>query len=266
MSDFRIMRWHGAMDGPWSPEAARKFREQGYDGLTILAGRDWIPRTLNFVEELEGLRSFSFTGKVQDDSSAFRVLSLEELSLVTGSKARLPEVLQPRLRRVAMIDRPDINVNSRWPAVASLRMGEWKGRDLRVLSGASELTEVYLEGRRQQGTLEGVESCVSLKSLTVVNYSVLNADPLRSLKALSTVKLLAAEPTPTHGKIDLSVLAGSRIEKLWVSNAAGFLNLDSLTDTQSMREMRIIGSRLSESDMRTLSAFPKWIRVQIVDG
>jgi hypothetical protein len=54
MGELHSMQWRVAMDGPWSPAAARKFRDQGYDGLTLVPGRDWVPadrRTLDLLPE-----------------------------------------------------------------------------------------------------------------------------------------------------------------------------------------------------------------------
>lgn len=100
------MHWHSEMDGPWTPEAAQKFRENGYDGLSVLAGREWTPQNLDFLLELPGLRSLDVTGKVREDRAAFRIASLEDLTLITGSELPIPDEPQPRLARLCLVDRP----------------------------------------------------------------------------------------------------------------------------------------------------------------
>lgn len=266
MAEFRVMRWYSSMDGAWSPEASQRFRDQGFDGLAIVPSRDWIPQNFDFLEELEGLRSFSFTGKLRDDLSAFRIESLEDLTLVTGSKLAVPAAIHSRLRRLVLTDRPGLIVKSRWPGLLALRVGEWKASDLQMLDAADKVTHVYLEARRQRGALDGVEACASLESLIIINYSVANAEPLRGLDSLSELKLLAAKPTPPHETIDLSMLTSPQLAKIWISNAGRLLKLDSLAHLSSMRELRLIGCRLSDADMRAISALPKRIDVQIVKG
>jgi len=155
MTGFRVMQWHSAMDGPWSAEAERRFRERDYDGLVVVPSKAWTPPDLDFVRELEGLRLFRFSGKVRDDLAVFEVPGLEVLTLVTGSRRAVPEVVQPALSALLLGDRPGLAVAARWPALATLRVGGWKGRDLRLLAGAGGLTGAYLEGQRQQGTLDG---------------------------------------------------------------------------------------------------------------
>lgn len=147
-----------------------------------------------------------------------------------------------------------------------LRVGEWKAPDLQMLDAANKITHVYLEARRQRGTLDGIEACASLESLIVVNYSVANSVPLRGLDSISELKLLAAKPTPAHDTIDLSMLTSPRLAKIWISNASRLLNIESLALLPSVRELRLIGGQLTDEGMRGIFALPKRIDVQIANG
>jgi hypothetical protein len=84
------------------------------------------------------------------------------------------------------------------PCSGPAKAWPWKGSDLGMIDGATELTSVYLEGARQHGTLEGSQACVSLESLTIVNFSVESTSPLGGLDLLSRAELHAAKPTPPH--------------------------------------------------------------------
>jgi len=264
-ADYRIMQWHSAMDGPWSPEATRSFQQGGFDGLVVIPNADWTPQDLSFLADLEGLRSFSFTGKLRNDLAAFAVPTLEDLTLVTGSKLAVPEVAQARLSRLCLTDRPGITLYQHWPNLEWLRVGVWKATNLSMLEKAARLKHLHLEGRRQQGALDGIEDCVAIESLTIINYSVRDTAPLLGLNMLTEVKLLAAKPTAPHNPLDLAKITSQRLAKLWISNASEVLNLGALASHTALRELRLIGCQLSEADMRTLSSFPRQINVELVN-
>lgn len=69
-----------------------------------------------------------------------------------------------------------------------LRVGRWRGSDLRMVRGAKRLSVVRVAGRRQAGSLMGVESCRSVTDFMSVDY-------LRDLEAL------AAMPRPRELRI-----------------------------------------------------------------
>jgi hypothetical protein len=261
---FKIMQWNGSFDGPWSEVAERKYREGGFNGLSIAGSSDWNPANLDFVLSLDEIRSFSVRARVQQDLAAFMVSSLEELALATGSKRKIPDTTQAELRRLVVMNRPGLEVAAHWPVLESLRIGSWRGDDLRFLRGASELRSFYAEGRRQSGALEGIEECLSLRELVSVNYSISQTRPLRELQLLSEVRLMAAPPAKPHGIIDLVDLAGPELKKLWISNASGFRNTGALAGAEKLREVRLIKCNLTESDMLVLGALPNRVRVDIV--
>jgi hypothetical protein len=260
---FKIMQWNGSFDGPWSEDAERKYREGSFNGLSVTGSSDWNPANLDFVLSLDGIRSFNVRAQVQQDLAAFMVPSLEELALATGSSRRIPHATQAELRQLVVMNRPGLEVAAHWPALESLRIGSWRGDDLRFLRGASELRSFYSEGKRQSGTLEGIEECLSLSELVSVNYSISQTRPLRELEMISEIRLMAAPPTRPHSIIDLVDLAGPELKKLWISNASGFQNIDALTGAEKLREVRLIKCNLTESDMLVLGSLPNWVRVDI---
>lgn len=260
---FKIMQWNGSFDGPWSEDAERKYREEGFDGLSITGSLDWNPASLDFVLSLGRIRSFNVRAQVHQDLAAFMVASLEELVLATGSRRKIPDTTQAELRHLVVTDRPGLEVAARWPALESLRIGSWRGGDLHFLVGASELRSFCSEGRRQSGTLEGIEDCLSLQELVSVNYSISRTTPLRDLEMLSEVRLMAAPPTRPHSIIDVADLAGPELKKLWISNASGFRNTEALAGAEKLREVRLIKCNLTDADMLILDALPNRVRVDV---
>jgi hypothetical protein len=259
-----MMTWHVPMDGPWSAEAARRFRELGEDALTLVPGREWTPSNLDFLHDLEGLRSFRFTGRVSDDLAAFAVPTLEELTLITGSKRAVPPASRPNLSSLVVVDRPGLEVRPRWPGLSRLRVGLWHGADLRILAGADRLAGVYLEGRRQSGSLDGIEECAALESLTLINYSVTDLAAVRHLSMLRSIDLHAATPASPHAPLDMAELPSARLVALRITNASGLHNLDALADRPFLHSVRLVDCSLTEQDRRTLASLDR-IRVEIVN-
>jgi hypothetical protein len=263
--DYRVMHWHSAMDGPWSPEAERRFREGGFDGLMLVPDAQWHPPSLAFLHDLPGLRMLNYTGKVTDDLDAFRVDTLEDLTLVTGARRKLPDVTQPHLRRLCLTDRPGLEVAARWPALAALRLGTWRGTDLELLAGAKDLSKVHIEGRRQAGSLAGIDSCPAVETLIMINYSVRDTTSLRGLRRLTEARLMATRPTPPHHLVDLSDLAGPSLATLWISNAGEIRGVEALAGPAGLRQVRLLECRLRAEARQILAELPRRVTVEVLD-
>jgi len=266
MADYRVLQWSGPFDGPWSDAAEKRYREGEFDGLILSPSSTWTPSDLDFLLRLPGLRLFSLQAKVKNDLAAFAVPSLEELALVTGSRLGVRDVVQPRLRDLVLTDRPGIKVSLHWPRLESFKLGMWRGTDLQMLDGATRLRRFHVEGRRQAGSLTGVESCDSLESLQTVGYSIKDTAPLRGLKSLSELRMMAAHPTGPHGIIDISDLSRSRLTRLWISNAASIRQLQMLADFPSLREVRLIDCRLLAADWQFLDILSARVKVQVINA
>lgn len=140
--EFNIMRWDGGFDGPWGPAAFERYRSGGYDGLSVTPSSEWTPRNVSFVRDLQGLRYFSLNARVSDDLDAFLVESLEDLTLVTGSRRQIPEAFQPHLTALCLTDRSGIEAASRFPHLERLRVGAWRGSNLGMIREAEHLASV----------------------------------------------------------------------------------------------------------------------------
>lgn len=254
MTEFKILQWSGPFDGPWSAEARTRYLIGGYDGLSITAGQDWKQNELGFLEELAGLRYLSLNVRLKNDLRVFLIPSLEELTLNTACGLALPEGIQPLVRRVVMLDRPGLEVGRRWPEIESLRIGAWKGISLEFLGDARKLSMLYLEGKRQPGGLAGLEACSFLRELRSVNYAISDTAPLRGLRNLISVDMLAARPTGPHGRIDLADLSGSDLRRLWISNAPQISHVEALLEIPSIREIRFIDCGLDGRQRRLLES------------
>lgn len=256
MTEFKILQWSGSFDGLWSDEARVRFLDGGYDGLSITGGREWRENGLSFLEELAGLRYLSLNVRLKNDLRAFLIPSLEELVLNTACGLALPEGVQPFVRRIVIPDRPGLDVGRRWPELESLRIGAWKGLSLEFLRDAHKLSTLYLEGKKQSGGLAGLEGCPLLRELRSVNYAISDTAPLRGLRNLVSVDLMAARPTGPHGRIDLADLSGSALRRLWISNAPQIFHVEALLEIPTIREIRLIDCGLDVRQQRVLESMP----------
>jgi len=255
MTEFRTLQWSGSFDGPWSAEARARYLDGGYDGLSVSAGQEWMQNDLGFLRELAGLRYLSLNVKLKNDLPAFTIPSLEELVLNTACGLALPkDEIQASVRTVVIPDRPGLDVGRRWPEIESLRVGAWKGVSLNLLEGAPKLSTLRLEGKGQSGGLAGLEACTSLKELRSVKYGIRDTSPLRDLKNLVSLDMMAARPAAPHGRIDLADLSGSELRRLWISNAPEIFHVEALLEIPTVREIRLIDCGLSDRQRRVLES------------
>jgi len=261
---FKILHWADYFDGPWSPGGLNKYQSGHFDGLSLLTSVNSPPADLLFLADLVGLRSFYLRARVSNDLDAFRVVTLEDLTLVTGSRRVVPKVVQPSMRNLCLTDRPGISA-VRWPALESLRIGMWRGRDLEFVRGAEQLRTVRLEGRRQHGSLTGIEECVALEEFVSIDYSIETTKPLAGLTRLRQVSLMAAPPASPHGEISFADLAGANLQKIWVSNAVALRDVGALDSLPHLRELRLVECRLTDRDMKTLGRLRDGVDVKVID-
>ncbi|XVV00550.1 hypothetical protein ACQPW3_24305 [Actinosynnema sp. CA-248983] len=258
-SGYRVLHWYADVDGPWSPVALDRYRDQGCDGLVLVPGPEWTPKDLAFVLDVPGLRYLALERRFRDDTHAFLVESLEELSLVTGSSRPVPEVVRPNLVRLCLTHRPGIFVAARWPNLAELRLGGWRDEDLGVLAGAAKLRVLHVEGKNQRASLHGIEDG-DLEVLEVLSAGLPDLSPLAGMSSLRELKLMGP-PKNVHGVLDVSVLASAPLVKVWMSNAAGVTGLPHLARNPALREVRLINCGVGESEVR--EALPPRVRVTV---
>ena len=208
----------------------------------------------------------NITSRIQRDEAAFRVGTLEELTLATGSKRPVPpDTWQPSMRSLLLTWRTGIEVSRFWAALESLRVDFHAGDNCRWLGEAGTLREFELHSRKQAGSLDGIEAAVALQSLRVINYALSGTAPLRPLSQLRVVSLLSAPPGPPHQLIDLADLADAPLEAIWVSDAAHLHGIATLAAHSRLRDVRLIRCRLSPSDHAVLADLPHQNRVTLID-
>jgi len=140
----------------------------------------------------------------------------------------------------------------------------WRDADLQMLSGARKLARFYAEGRRQAGSLEGIEGCISVEQIIIVDYSITSTAPLSALNILSELRMMAAPPAPAHENINLADLPNSRLRKLWISNASRLDHVEALVEMPLLRDLRLIGCRLEDADRSVLDMLSARAKVDVL--
>ncbi|MFI9848684.1 hypothetical protein ACIHFD_67640 [Nonomuraea sp. NPDC051941] len=261
--DYKILYWDGDMDGHWSHAAEERYEDNGYNGLVLTPGGSWTPEGLSFLRNLPELRYFSLEQQFKADVEAFEVDTLKELSLVTNSRRPIPHTIQPEMVSLCLTDRPGIALGNHWPQLKEFRLGNWRGADCLALSEGRQLTLTQLEGRRQDISMTGIQNCVNLRSLAMLNVAVHDCEAVAGLANLEEISLMA--PTgKTHAPIDFSPFTSERLRKIWISGASELVNLSRLGEVESLRNIRLIRSNLTDEDRLALAAFPKRIKVEII--
>ncbi|TVT26841.1 hypothetical protein FNH05_31115 [Amycolatopsis rhizosphaerae] len=155
-------------------------------------------------------------------------------------------------------------MTARFPRLERIRVGGWRGVDLAMIRDAASLSSVYLEGRRQKGTLAGIERCSAIERLVSIDYAVSDSSPLRPLGRLREVKLLAMPPTEPHEVVRFSDLAAPVMERIWIANALRIEDFAVLKELPRLREIRLINCPLRENDLRELRALPSRVKIDVV--
>lgn len=198
--------------GPWKPAYRDFMQREGIEGLRLSDSMGWKGHDVHFLSHLPMLRSLEiYSSQVRD----FSVLSsLRELRLL-GMECEVREVIDfaPLAKlEVALLtwkrafegvlgckQMRHINVSS-WPEVDLVSLGQMtnlkelfirsrKLESLRGISAFSRLEKLDLYGCPKLPTLEGIQACQGLTSVSVSACRFGDVSVLASLRALRTVEL-----------------------------------------------------------------------------
>lgn len=246
----------------WTPERLRgRLVEGDYEGLDLLGGCNIPLRDLSFLAGFHQMRILGVETRVKSDLAAFTLAGLYELALITGCKQQVPECELPELRRLVLVERDGIE-SRKWPALEEFLLGVWRSGGVAFLSGGTRLRDVELQGKRQNVSLEGVETCERLESFRMVDAAVEDLAPLRGLTNLRELRLVSR--VNHHGSLDLSDIASPALEKLWLGGAKELRNLGSLADLPSLRELRLMDSPLTDADHAVLDRMADRVKITVV--
>lgn len=252
---------------PWDPEqpiasAAARFAAAGYDGLHVIPKPGGTFDNLQFLQDFVGLRSLSVTSPTRDDSAAFGLEELEELTIVTGSSVDIPTIVADRLRRLCVGFRRLSSSRQLFPNLERLRVVDpWIGRDLRILEELPWLRHLELDGGGRLHRLDGISSSESLESVRLTRFAVSDTSPLVSSIQLREVRLMAMLPVPPHHRVSFIDLASPRLETLAIGHADRLVDLqEGLLSMPRLQRIIVRETPLSDGQMVALADLPPCVR------
>lgn len=246
----------------WTPERLReRLIEDGYEGLDLLGRCKIALGHLGFLVDLDQMRILGVETPVKDDRAAFTLTGLQELALLTGCRRPVPECELPVLRRLVLVERDGIE-SRKWPVLEELLLGVWRSNAVPFLDGGTRLRDVELQGKGQDASLDGIETCERLESLRVLDATVEDLTPLRALSNLRELKL-SSRQNPT-GSLDLSAITSPVMERIWLTGVGELRNLSSLNDLPSLCELQLGDCPLTDADRVVLDRLADRVEVTIL--
>lgn len=224
-----------------------------HDGIYLrLSGRRRIAN-LDFIGNLPGLKYLEVLGVVSDDSRAFTVEGLCELVLLTKCQVEIPGSLGASLESVGLDCRPGLSHLSSVPGLRLLQLWNFNAASFADLPESSTLTGLKVEGRRQDISLQGLGSYISLTDLEVLEMQVESLGPLRELTRLKRLWLIGSGSAVPGRSLTLEdLLRDEDLEELRITNHGSIASAEPLLNFPHLRDVRLRGTRIADGNLNPL--------------
>jgi hypothetical protein len=250
------------MDGPWSDTAAERYVAGGYEGLYYRLPRGVKHASLDFLRPLPDLRYLSVQGPVADDSAVNAIESLEHLTLLTRSRVPLAVDRLHYLHHLGVDAQRDLTGIHGLTGLQRLYLAGWRGPDLSFLGDKPMLVWLRLDGRPGRLSLDGIESCVGLRELEVLDYRLPSLAPLRGLTALERLLLSGPRRVPADNDLNLEDLVGMQsLGSLRLINAGTIRSLAPLHRLSRLRDFRFNEVAIADGNLAALFTLPSWVGI-----
>jgi hypothetical protein len=260
-ADYSVLNWRS--DAPIDEhEIVKQYQSGGFDGLFLRMSGGARLDSLDLLPSLPDLKYLEIEGNVADDSRAFKIPGLRELVLLTKGKVEIPAVQQGSLEVLAIDDRVCEIDLSGFPALTSLTLWSSGRRDLEFLENSPWISSFKLEGVGQVMDLRGLESCVKLADLEILEARIESLSPLRDLQELRRCWLIGGGESMQAAPLDFdSVSVLQNLEELRVTYGGEALSVAPLLNIGSLRDLRLRGTRIVAGDSYLLRELPDSVRV-----
>jgi hypothetical protein len=194
---------------------------------------------------------------VKDDTAAFRVDGLKELTLLTGCRRPVPRSGGAALTDLCMCDRPGVDSLPGMAQLTFLKLLRWRGETTSFLAGIPRLEMLFVEGKRQFTDLNGLEGCPSLVRMNMVDVQGESLAPLAGLTELQWLTICGDWKMRNENALDLADLARlQRLHTLVLTYAGQILSLAPLASLPALRDVRLRGTRIVDGDLEPLVRLP----------
>lgn len=264
-ADYNVLYWRS--DGPLDVQKLKRdYLSGAHDGLFLRFTGDVRVADLDFLLDIQELRYVEIDGRVEDDSHAFRIPGLRELVLLTRSQVAIPAASNASLHSLAVDDRAGEVDLSTFTGLAQVTIWGSGRRSLEFLGTAPRLTYFKLEGVGQAIDLSGISKCVALRDLEILEACVDSLSPLRELVELRRCWLLGRGNCTPSEPLDFAHLLTLRnLAELRVTNAGTARSVAPLLELESLRDLRLRGTRILAEDSALLDGLRGRVRIVAPD-
>lgn len=191
------------------------------------------------LQRFDDLRRLHVLNRTQ--KSLERLNKLANLNVLTIDSDRPVDVdvaAWPRLRELAFEWRGNFTNLGCADDLEVLRVGKWKDRDCELISAAGSLKALEIVGGAAR-SLSGIEKCVSLRTLTLINLT-----RLEDFSALGLCRQLQTLRIDTCKKLhNLDVISSlANLEALYLDNLGDIASLTPLTANKKLKVLQFIES------------------------
>jgi hypothetical protein len=226
-----------------------------YDGVYLRIQRGARLADLRFAHDLPGLKYLEVMGAVMDDSHSFEVEGLRELVLLTKCRVDVPAAPSVTLESVSTDDRGRLRNLTALPALRRVQVWGFTDLDLTFLSGLTTLSELKVEGKRQEISLQGLETCDSLVELELLELRIESLGPLSRMSKLRRLWLIGDNATTSSTSLDLEDLRGlEQLEELRMTYQGSVVSVEPLIQLPRLRDVRLRGTSVADGNLVPLAA------------
>jgi hypothetical protein len=127
--------------------------------------------------------------------------------------------------------------------------------DLTFLSGLTMLSELKVEGKRQEISLQGLETCDSLVELELLELRIESLGPLSRMSKLRRLWLIGDNATTSSTSLDLEDLRGlEQLEELRMTYQGSVVSVEPLIQLPRLRDVRLRGTSVADGNLVPLAA------------
>ncbi|MFF4260328.1 hypothetical protein ACFY1L_55310 [Streptomyces sp. NPDC001663] len=260
-SDFAVLQWD-SRDGLDEQLLVRQYEAGGYNGIYLRVPREGQVENLNFLGALPGLKYIEVNGAVRDDSEAFKVPGIREIVLLTRSQQAIPAEPSPSIEKIGTDARQGLSHLATIPRLTNLQLWNFAGKDLSWVSRCQHLAHLKIEGMGQSVELCGVEACVSLVDLELLEMRVVGLEPLRHLMRLQRLWILGNSDFAADPPMDLDDLSSlEQLEELRITYSGSVRSAQPLLGLPALKDVRLRGTEVLDRNLHPLELLSSRITV-----
>lgn len=250
--DYDVLTWQVDAQFDWE-ELRDAYISGRHDGIYLRASGRRRLANLDFLENLPSLRYLEVLGAISDDSYAFTIEGLCELVLLTKCQVAIPGNPGRTLESVGVDCRPGVSHLSRLSALRQLQLWNFNASSFADMPVSSTLTRLKVEGRRQDVSLQGLESCKALTDVEILEMQIESLGPLRELSRLRRLWLIGfGSALPGHSLTLEDLSRDGDLEELRITNQGSIASAEPLLNFPHLRDVRLRGTRIADGNLDPL--------------